>query len=163
MKKDRYDVLCIAKSLSGIEGWCREGASYKDIADILGVTSSTIWNWRKKHPEFADATRHGRKIYDGLLLNTAFKLATGYTESVTDVRKVTKQRYEPNIRKVLTIDELEIVTYEKTVEPSVRMLRFMLMNRLPERYGGRRQKPADQNIQVTFRGIKDEEVKEHLD
>lgn len=158
----KYESLQIGEILPSIQGWCREGATYEDIAQMLHVDAKTIYMWRKRYPEFAAAIRDGRLISGGAILNTAYKQAVGYKQRITEVQKVKKQRWDPESQKVLTDEVLETVSYEKTIEPSERMTKFMLMNRFPDKYRERQDAEADNNVRVIFKGMSDEEVEELL-
>jgi transposase-like protein len=158
----KYENLHIRELLPSIQGWCREGSTYDEIAEMLTVGTKTIYKWRKKYPEFAAAIREGRAISSGVLLNAAYKQAVGYTLPVTEAQKVKKQRWDPESQKMLTDEVLETVTYNKTVDPSERMTKFMLMNRFPEKFRERQAPETDGSVRVVFRGMSDDEIMETL-
>jgi transposase-like protein len=89
---EKYETLHIRDFLPSIQGWCREGATYEELAEMLNVSRQSVYRWKKRFPEFAEAIREGRAISSGVLLNTAYKQAVGYTNPVTEAQKVKKQR-----------------------------------------------------------------------
>lgn len=133
-RKSKYETLEIAKYLSAIEGWARHGSTMVEIATMLGVCEDTIYEWKKKFPEFAEAIRAGVEVSNGEILHSAFDQATGSYQLVKDVQKVKKQRWDPEAKRVLTDEVLEPVEYLKYFPPEPRMTMFMLTNRLRDDY-----------------------------
>jgi hypothetical protein len=160
---EKFEKMQIRELLQSIQGWCREGATFEEIALMLNVDAKTIYNWRGKYPEFAAAVREGRALSGGVILNTAYKQAVGYKLEVTEAQKVKKQRWDPDSQKVITDEVLETVTYEKAIEPSERMTKFMLMNRFPDKFRDKQETEADPGVRVVFKGMRDEEVAELLE
>jgi hypothetical protein len=163
MKETKYETHHIREFLPSIQGWSREGATFEEIAGMLNVGITSIFRWRKRFPEFAAAIREGRMISSGVILNTAYKQAVGCKMEVTEAQKVKKQRWDPDSQKVLTDEVLETVTYERTLEPSERMTKFMLMNRFPDKFRDKQETEADSGVRVVFKGMRDEEVAELLE
>ena len=56
---------------------CRLGAIDTDLEELLGVSSKTIFNWRNKHPEFAEASKVGKEAANNKVKEALFKRATG--------------------------------------------------------------------------------------
>ncbi|WP_159086372.1 hypothetical protein [Burkholderia mayonis] len=49
------------------------GATIEEIGPLLGVTGRTIKNWKKAHPEFAEAIAIGNKHADAKVIGRAFE------------------------------------------------------------------------------------------
>ena len=64
---------------------CLAGATNRDLADTFEVGHSTIDNWLRKHPEFAQAVRRGRALADGKVAHGLYSRAVGYTYETTRV------------------------------------------------------------------------------
>jgi transposase-like protein len=43
---------------------CLAGATDTEIADEIGVSVTTLYNWRAKYPEFLAAIRYGKEHAD---------------------------------------------------------------------------------------------------
>lgn len=162
MRRDppKYDAPGIKELIPSIQGLRRQGATDEEIAKALRIGKRTLIRLRREFPEFDRAMREGYEISSGILLNTAFKQAVGYKEPVTEAQKVKTQRYDSDSQKVLTDEALETVTYEKTVPPSERMMKFLLMNRFPDLFKERQEGEADSAVRVVFKGMDDSEAEE---
>ena len=92
------------------------GATDAEIAHIVGVSLSTLKNWRERYPEFAAAWDDGRIQADMKVAGALFKRACGY--------EITKWKE--------TDDGMlrELVHYP----PDVKACTFWLTNRRPEQW-----------------------------
>ncbi|HMN81690.1 MAG TPA: helix-turn-helix domain-containing protein [Burkholderiaceae bacterium] len=56
----------------------RLGAIDAEIADCLGVSLRTYWNWRAEHPELARAVKLGKAEPDARVERSLYQRAVGY-------------------------------------------------------------------------------------
>lgn len=57
MKKTKagsYDAVITPDMLEKVKEWKKKGLSDRQIAKSLGVSSPTLYNWRRKHEEFGE-------------------------------------------------------------------------------------------------------------
>lgn len=148
-KPNKYEALGIAKRLESIEGWAKEGLTDKELAEKLGVSRQTIFAWKGKYPEFSKALETGATEANGEILNSAFRQACGYTITVKEVIKTKTERIDPTTGRLIREEIPQVVEYEKYFEPNPQMTRFMLMNRLPEKYKDKPVAAEDKTIVVT--------------
>jgi len=82
----------------------------EQIAAGLSIGLSTVYDWKKKYPEFLEATKESKVKADALVENALFKRAKGYEyekteESVDDSgftrKKVTKEHIVPDTQAAL--------------------------------------------------------------
>ena len=66
-------------------GLCLAGATNQELADGFDVGRSTIDNWLRKYPEFAQAVRSGRSLADGKVAHGLYARAIGYDYEATRV------------------------------------------------------------------------------
>lgn len=130
-----------------LESWSRDGYTYHDIAEKIGVSDRCLSLWRKKHPEINEALNKGREIVDYKVENALLKSALGYTVKESKVIVVTDRK---NGDVVTTTRE----TTTKEVAPNVTACQVWLYNRLPNKWKRNRDKlidmaDEDQTIQVT--------------
>jgi hypothetical protein len=99
---------------------CLAGATNQELADGFDVGHSTIDNWLRKHPEFAQAVRSGRSLADGKVAHGLYARAIGYSYEST---RVLLHGGEP-------------VSVQHTVRrpPDVRACIFWLRNRRPQQW-----------------------------
>ena len=57
----------------------RLGATDFEIAEELGVKTSTIWRWRSKYPEFCNAIEEGKEAWDNRVERSLAHRAVGYS------------------------------------------------------------------------------------
>lgn len=131
-----------------LECWARDGYTFEDIANKIGIGRSTLVGWRKTYPEIEKALKAGREIIDYKVENALLKSALGYRTK--EVKVTTIIRYG---KVVETIKE----TTEKDQAPNVSAAQCWLYNRLPNKWKNMNSRSnilddlgdADTSIQVT--------------
>lgn len=60
-----------------VEGWARDGLTDEQIAQNLGISKDTFYEYKKKYPDFSDSLKKGKEIVDyeveNALLQSALK------------------------------------------------------------------------------------------
>lgn len=80
-----------------LEGWARDGLSDEQIAHNMGISRSTLSEWKNKYSDIADTLKKTKEIVDREVENALFKRAMGYKyDEVTyergeEVKRVTKE------------------------------------------------------------------------
>ena len=134
--------------------WSRDGYTYQDIANKIGITTKCLTTWRKKFEEIDEALKQGREIIDYKVENALLKSALGYQ---TKEVKVTT-----TIRKGVAVETIKEVT-NKEQAPNVSAIQCWLYNRLPHKWKKNRDQLIELNdeessIQISvIRGSKNEE------
>lgn len=108
-----------------LECWARDGYTYQDIANRIGIDISTLKVWRAKYPEIDKALKTGREIIDYKVENALLKSALGYRTKETKV--ITIMRHG----KVV---ETQTETTEREQAPNVSAAQCWLYNRLPKKW-----------------------------
>lgn len=160
-RKPLWDEMYMADRLETVEGWARQGAKDKDIWEMLKISETLFYDWKKKKPEFAEALRAGAHESNGEILCSAFKQSTGYVARVVEPIKVRRETIDPATKKILTNEEVVMAEYDKYFEPDPRMTQFMLTNRLAEDYKAKQDVRLDREITVIMEGA-GEATKEDL-
>ncbi len=57
---------------------CLAGATDVEIADDLGVSVQTLYNWRAKHPDFLAAIVYGKEHADARVERSFYQRAVGF-------------------------------------------------------------------------------------
>lgn len=128
-----------------LECWARDGYTFQDIANRIGIAVSTLRMWRMQYPDIDNALKKGREIIDYKVENALLKSALGYhTKEV----KVTT-----TIRFGKTVETIKDVT-DKEQAPNVSAIQCWLYNRLPNKWKKNRDQlieldEEDTKIQVT--------------
>lgn len=108
-----------------LECWTRDGYTFEDIANRIGITLNTLRWWRKKYPDIDKALKAGREIVDYKVENALLKSALGY--KTKEVKVTTIMRHG----KVV---ETQKETLEKEQAPNVHAAQCWLYNRLPKKW-----------------------------
>ena len=108
-----------------LECWARDGYTFEDVANRIGISSTTLRWWRKQYPEIDKALKAGREIIDYKVENALLKSALGY--KTKEVKVTTTYR---NGKVVETIKEVT----DKEQAPNVSAAQCWLYNRLPKKW-----------------------------
>ena len=71
LKKDKLILL---------EGWARDGLTDEQIAKNIGINRTTLYDWKKKETNIADALKKGKEIIDFEVENALLKRALAYEQ-----------------------------------------------------------------------------------
>lgn len=129
-----------------IEGLARDGYTYKDVANRMGVNCQTLYKWVKKYPELENALNQGREIVDYKVENALLKSALGYKTKECKITSIINNG-------VLVETQKETVT--RDVAPNVTAIQVWLYNRLPDKWKKNRDgagallSDEDNRIQIT--------------
>ena len=61
-----------------LEGWARDGLTDEQIAKNIGINRTTLYDWKKKEVNIADALKKGKEVIDFEVENALLKRAWGY-------------------------------------------------------------------------------------
>lgn len=128
-----------------LECWARDGYTFQDIANRIGISISTLRMWRVQYPDIDNALKKGREIIDYKVENALLKSALGY--KTKEVKVITTIRYGK------TVETIKEVT-DKEQAPNVSAIQCWLYNRLPNKWKKNRDQlieldEEDTKIQVT--------------
>lgn len=128
-----------------LECWARDGYTFQDIANRIGISLSTLRAWRAQYSDIDNALKKGREIIDYKVENALLKSALGY--KTKEVKVTTTMRYG---KVVETIKEVT----DKEQAPNVSAIQCWLYNRLPNKWKKNRDQlieldEEDTKIQVT--------------
>lgn len=164
MAYGKYEQWLTKEGLLKLEGWARDGLTDEQIAKNMGISRSTLNDWKKKYPDISDTLKRAKEIVDIQVENALLKRALGYRynedkyisvpmDEVEYTEKLheymNKYKYE---HPEATADELMIVqehfpkTKEQLVERKVKEVAgdttaqiFWLKNRMPEKWRERQE------------------------
>ena len=140
-----------------LEGWARDGYSYIDIANKIGISNSTLIKWREKYPEIAEALKNGREIVDYKVENALLKSALGY---------ITKETKVTVLMRGSKVVEKTTETLTKEQAPNVLAIQTWLYNRLPDKWKNTKNRSLideldeDTNIEIIVSKANGKEIEE---
>ena len=159
--KGKYRGWITPDGLTRIEGWARDGLTDEQIAQKIGISTTTLYQWQIDYPEFSDALKKGKAPVDTEVENALLKRALGYQyeETVTEVEEVPTGKTDENGRPIMK-QVKHIRKILKTALPDTTAQIFWLKNRRPDKW-------LDKPIEVEDRGTMEkldkmlEEVRSH--
>lgn len=108
-----------------LECWARDGYTYADVAQRIGISNAQLTKWRNAYPEFRDALKKGREIVDYQVENALLKSALGYkTKEVTIITVLKNGKMVETTKQTVT----------KEVAPNISACQTWLYNRLPDKW-----------------------------
>lgn len=125
MAKGKYHKWLDPDNLIRLEGWARSGLTDEQIAKNIGITATTLYDWKNKYSEISEALKKGKDVVDLEVENALLKSAMGY-----DVEETTEElRYNH-----ITGKHEMVVTKKnrKHIQPNTTAQIFWLKNRKPE-------------------------------
>ena len=119
------------------------GLELGEIAKEIGVSASTLREWRKNHPAISAALSRGRAHARGIAENSLFKRANGYTIDLKKPIKVRVVDYDPKTqRKIREREEVQEAIEQHHIPADTQALIFYLTNVAPEDW---KRNPVEEN------------------
>lgn len=132
MAKSKAEKWLEPDGLLRIEGWARDGLTEEQIAKNMGVSRSTLSDYKVKYPDILRAIKNSKEVADREVENALFNKATGYTVKLKKPMKVRHVEYdEVSGRKVAEYERIEYIEEEVHVPADTTAQIFWLKNRKP--------------------------------
>ena len=58
-----------------LQGWARDGLTDEQIAHNIGISTVTLYDWKKKYPTISNALKKGKEVVDFAVENALLKKA----------------------------------------------------------------------------------------
>ena len=125
MAKGKYEKWLEPDGLQLLGAWARDGLTDEQIAKNMGISRSTLNEWKKKFPDISDTLKKGKEVVDVEVENALLKRALGYSTT-----EVTRERaLNPETGKVELVVTKAVT---KEVPPDTTAQIFWLKNRRPD-------------------------------
>ena len=129
MAKPKYEKWLEEDNLLLLESWARDGLTDEQIAHNMGISTATLYNYKKSHLEILNALKKGKEVVDYEVENALLQRALGY-----EYEEIKIEKEYGEITKKITI--------KKQMPPDTTAQIFWLKNRKPDKW---REKQADDN------------------
>lgn len=159
MAKGKYEQWLTEEGLLQLEAWARNGLTNEQIAANMGITRSTLNEWKKKYSDISDTLKRGKDIVDIQVENALLKRALGYTYIETTQERV--DDYDPHTG-LKTGSHMEVTkTVTKEVQPDTTAQIFWLKNRKPDTWRDKRDVGIEGTLNTTnpFADLSTEDLK----
>ena len=70
-----------------ITAWARDGLTEDQISHNMGISRTTLYNWKTKNIDILNALKKGKEVVDIEVENALFKRAVGYDYEETTIEK----------------------------------------------------------------------------
>lgn len=98
MAKSKSQQWVTEEGLLILEGWARDGLTDEQIAHNIGINRTTLYDWKKRHPDITDALKSGKEVIDRQVENALLKSALGFhyqEDALTNTGDVVRvEKYE---------------------------------------------------------------------
>ena len=130
MAKSKAEKWLEPDGLLRIEGWARDGLTEEQIAKNMGVSRSTLSDYKVKYPDILRAIKNSKEVADREVENALFNKATGYTVKLKKPMKVRHVEYDEQTgRKIAEYERIEYIEEEVHVPADTTAQIFWLKNR----------------------------------
>lgn len=131
-RRGKYQEWITKEGLLKIEGWARDGLTDEQIAGNIGVSRSTLNEWKNKYPDISDALKRGKEVVDRQVENALLKSALGF-----------------HYQEEMVTNQGEVVEVTKFEKPNTTAQIFWLKNRKPGVWRDKQEHRVE-NITPTF-------------
>lgn len=115
-----------------IEGWARDGLTEEQIANNIGISRSTLNEWKKKFSDISDTLKQSKEIADRQVENALHKTALGFY-------------YEED----MVTNQGDVVRVKKYSKPNTTAQIFWLKNRKPANWRDKQEiEQTNTNIEI---------------
>lgn len=132
---NKYELWREESGLTLLRGWAREGVTERELSRRMGVSKSTLRDWKKRFPEIREALEKGGDVVNYEVEAALLRKALGYESTE---RKV----------EVSAKGERKETETTKQVAPDVSAISLWLKKRKPEAWGdgSGREEAAENNL-----------------
>ena len=60
----KYEYWLTPEGLLLLEGWARDGLTDEQISNNIGISRSTLAEWKKKYEDISDTLKKGKEVVD---------------------------------------------------------------------------------------------------
>ena len=110
--------------------WARDGLTDEQIANNLGISVASFYNYKNENLEFLEALKKGKEVADYEVENALFKKALGYNAKIKKAFKVKEVLYE-NGKRLKETERIEYAEDEVHIPADTTAQIFWLKNRKP--------------------------------
>ena len=150
MAKGKFNKWLTADGLLQLEAWARDGLTDEEISKNIGISRSTLSEWKNRFSDISDALKKGKEIVDIHVENSLLKRALGY-----EYTEVTKE--------VVNGQMVAVKQVTKHIMPDTTAQIFWLKNRNPEKWRDSRQLRAEASVRSPFTDLTTEELRILID
>ncbi|MCE2547050.1 helix-turn-helix domain-containing protein, partial [Enterococcus faecalis] len=131
----KYTEWISEEGLIKIGGWAKDGLTDEQIAQNIGISRSTLNEWKKRFPDIKDTIKRGKEVVDRQVENALFKSAVGY-----EYTEITKELTDSGMKVTKRVT--------KQVAPNPTSAIFWLKNRKPDEWRDKKETQVSGEMSV---------------
>ena len=129
-----------------LEAWARDGLTDEQIADKMGITTSTLYDWKNKYSEISEALKRGKEVVDVEVENALLDKALGMIRIIKKPIKVKEVLYD-NGKRISEKERIEYADEEVFIPPDTTAQIFWLKNRKPNVWRDKQKDVEDEHLE----------------
>lgn len=149
MAKSKATPWLTEEGLLKVEGWARSGLTDKEIASKMGVSYTTLKDYKVKYPSISSSIAKGKADSLELAERMVFEHIRGFEYDETETSIIQDGAGNTQQKKV--------TRKKKKALPNDRMLQFYLRNRYPDEWNGKG------TIEMERLRLENEKLRQQLD
>lgn len=131
MCKGKYQEWLTEEGKVRMQGWARDGLSDEQIAKNIGISRSTLSEWKNRFPDISDALREGKEVADRKVENALYNSCFDRKITVRKAFKVKEVYYDANGKRCEK-EHLETAEEDVAIPANEKAQEFWLANRKPD-------------------------------
>ena len=151
MAKGKYEQWLTEEGLLQLEAWARNGLTDEQIAANIGISRSTLNEWKNRFSYISDTLKRGKEIVDIQVENALLKRALGYTYKET----TREAQFNPQTEQYEMVVTKEVT---KEVIPDTTAQIFWLKNRKPEEWRDKKDVEHSGSVNNPFAALSTEQL-----
>lgn len=134
MAKSKADEWLEEDKLTLLEAWARDGLTDEQIANNMGISVASLYNYKNQHLEILNALKKGKEVVDIEVENALFKKCIGYTVPIKKTFKVKRIEYNEDGKKIKEYEELVTGYDDMHIPADTTAQIFWLKNRKTDKW-----------------------------
>ena len=140
MAKGKYQDWLTEDGLLLLSAMARDGKTDEQIADKIGISRSTLSEWKVQYSDIADALKKNKDVFDIEVEEALHKKTLGYNVELKKTFKVKHVVYsEETGKKIGEVETLETGIEEIHVPADTMAQMYWLNNRRSEQWRNKRE------------------------
>lgn len=127
---------------------CLLGATDAILAEHFGVAASTLYEWKKEYPEFAEAIKRAKVPADATIAGALFDRAKGAVWVEEQAIKLKEVIYQDG-KRVKETERVEVVPVTRRAPPDTPAAIFWLKNRQPAHWRDKQEHEHSGTVELT--------------
>ncbi|MGI6751098.1 MAG: helix-turn-helix domain-containing protein [Anaerovoracaceae bacterium] len=132
-RKNKYEYWLTEDGLTLLRGWARDGLTDEQISENIGISRSTLSEWKKKHPDIKDSLKSGKEVADYEVERSLYKKCVGHYAKVGKAFKCKEVYYDEEGNRCEK-EVVKVADVDVFIPPDTMAIAIWLNNRRPDKW-----------------------------